>query len=121
MPDRVPTYTPGASLKQRRQAYEQNIARAADRRFYQSPAWRRLRAAYLQSHPLCEKCQHEGRHTPAQHVHHMLERKVHPQHALSWTNLEALCLPCHNSRHARWASPGDVEEKKTSGIPRRHE
>lgn len=107
MPDRVPTYRPGQSLKQRRQAYEQDIARMADRKFYQSKAWIRLRDAYRQAHPLCEKCALEGRNTPTQHVHHVLDRKQHPQHALSWTNLEALCLPCHNSRHARWAKASE--------------
>ena len=35
-------------------------------------AWRRIRARYIQAHPLCEQCQSEGRLTPAEEVHHIL-------------------------------------------------
>jgi 5-methylcytosine-specific restriction protein A len=67
----------------------------ADKAFYASTRWRRLRAVFLRSHPLCAECQRKGLLTAAAHVHHKEERKDRPELALDWANLEALCQPCH--------------------------
>lgn len=67
--------------------------------FYNSRAWRRVSTAYLSSKLYtCERC---GK--PAQICHHrkwLNETNVHdPSVALSFDNLEALCIDCHNAEH----------------------
>lgn len=71
-----------------------------------SRRWRRLRAAYLSTHPVCEDCEAQGRTTMATDVHHIRpieERAGRPldMHALAFDpcNLRALCRPCHIEAH----------------------
>lgn len=40
-------------------------------KLYNTTRWRNLRNAYLMEHPLCERCEKEGRITPATDVHHI--------------------------------------------------
>ena len=71
-----------------------------------SPRWKELRRAYLQQHPLCERCQREGFVTAAVDVHHKtpVESAKTEQEmerlAYNTANLEALCIPCHIKTHA---------------------
>lgn len=59
-------------------------------------AWAKLRARYLQQHPLCAACSEHGKATPATVVHH-LTRISHQRHQrLNPANLQALCTTCHN-------------------------
>jgi 5-methylcytosine-specific restriction protein A len=69
-----------------------------DNRFYASTSWRKLRAAFLCEHPLCDECQRKGLTESALHVHHIQERKDHPERELDWENLQALCVPCHGNK-----------------------
>jgi len=67
--------------------------------FYRSRAWRRVSAAYMSSKLYtCERC---GR--PAQICHHKkwldAQNVDDPTVALSFDNLEALCIECHNAEH----------------------
>ena len=67
--------------------------------FYNSKAWRRVSTAYMSSkNYICERC---GQ--PAQICHHKIwlnAINVHdPNIALNPENLEAVCIPCHNSIH----------------------
>ena len=67
--------------------------------FYNSKEWRRVSAVYMSSKLYtCERC---GK--PAQICHHkkwLNDRNVHdPSVALSFDNLEALCIECHNAEH----------------------
>ena len=69
--------------------------------FYNSTAWKKVSRAYMQSKfYLCERC---GR--PATICHHrtyLNDVNVRdPEIALSFDNLEALCLDCHNREHMR--------------------
>jgi len=57
-------------------------------------AWRRIRARYIQAHPLCEQCQSEGRLTPAEEVHHI--RPLTDGGTHDNRNLMALCKSCHS-------------------------
>lgn len=99
MPKRVATYRPHfLSRAKTTRAYETTASRLADKRFYASAAWLRLRAAFLAENPLCNACQTQGQVTAAEHVHHLKERKDYPELALEWSNLEALCQPCHNRK-----------------------
>ena len=54
--------------------------------------WQRIRKAYLEQHPACERC---GRR--AKIVHH----RDGDQHNNAWRNLEAMCWPCHETHHGR--------------------
>ena len=80
--------------------------RSIDRKFYESPEWRRCKAAYMEkANHLCERCLAKGIYKPAYIVHH----KVHlneenfgdPALMYGFDNLEALCLACHNDEHGR--------------------
>ncbi|WP_204398932.1 HNH endonuclease [Arcanobacterium pluranimalium] len=61
--------------------------------------WRKIRAAYITAHPLCEDCLAASRYTPAQEVHHILPLEHGGTHDTS--NLRALCKTCHSSKTAR--------------------
>ena len=76
-----------------RKQYEDRSERAADRAFYGSSAWRKVRHQKLSRTPGCERC---GQ--PASQVHHRRPRKQVPELALVIENLESLCASCH-SRH----------------------
>jgi 5-methylcytosine-specific restriction protein A len=57
--------------------------------------WRKVRAAYIAAHPLCEMCLADGRYVPANVVHHKKELSDGGTHDSS--NLQSLCVQCHNS------------------------
>ena len=40
-------------------------------KLYNLPEYKKLRAAYIMEHPLCEMCLKEGKTTPIQEVHHI--------------------------------------------------
>ncbi|MBR1807159.1 MAG: HNH endonuclease [Selenomonadaceae bacterium] len=56
--------------------------------------WRKLRARFLNAHPLCEQCKLEGRYTAATEVHHI--RPLSDGGTNDINNLMALCKPCHS-------------------------
>jgi 5-methylcytosine-specific restriction protein A len=62
-------------------------------------AWRRVRAAYVAKHPLCELCLAEGILVPCEEVHHKAPLSDGGTHAHS--NLQALCKSCHSEITAR--------------------
>lgn len=69
-------------------------------------AWKKIRARYVASHPLCEQCEKEGRLTPAEEVHHIIPLSGGGTH--DEENLMALCKACHSRISAksgdRWRS-----------------
>lgn len=82
------------------------MARAIDRRFYESPEWRRCKAIYLEKvNHLCERCLAKGLYEPAKIVHHKIhlteETFGNPELMYGFDNLEALCQSCHNDEHGR--------------------
>lgn len=60
--------------------------------------WQAARKAYLHSHPLCVRCQAEGRLTRATVVDHIIPHRGDP--ALFWDrdNWQALCKSCHDRK-----------------------
>jgi 5-methylcytosine-specific restriction protein A len=62
-------------------------------------SWTKIRAVFLQSHPLCEMCKAEGRLTPATLAHH--KWKLTDGGTNDWSNLRALCSECHSRLHAQ--------------------
>lgn len=75
-------------------------------KYYGSPAWRDLRAFYIEHHPICEECIQYGVITPAEHIHHKKEFLKGKTDADRWqllldiNNLEALCSCCHHAIHS---------------------
>lgn len=59
--------------------------------------WRKLRAAYLVQHPLCE-C---GCNRPAEVVHHKRAHRDDEALMYDWDNLQALTKRCHDAITAR--------------------
>lgn len=57
--------------------------------------WRRLSAQIKRERPLCERCEGEGRLTPATEVHHIVKIRTNPNKAYDPDNLRSLCRPCH--------------------------
>ena len=78
--------------------YERRPQRQADKDFYCSRPWRRVRDLKLRMNPLCESpdCTEV-----ATHVHHVEPRKARPDLAYDLDNLQALCQPCHNRQEVR--------------------
>ena len=73
---------------------------SAHERGYTS-AWTKARAAYLASHPLCARCQRDGRVTAAGVVDHIVPHRG--DKALFWDsdgNWQPLCKPCHDRKTA---------------------
>ena len=67
--------------------------------FYLSKRWRRFRAWYLGTHPLCVKCEAEGRATLAVILDHVVELSDGGAE-LDVDNVQGLCAACHNRKTA---------------------
>lgn len=76
-------------------------------KFYKCRAWRGTEAnrdgkrdeALERDNYECQICKKEGKHTPAECVHHIKEIKMYPHLALDINNLQSLCNKCHNIVH----------------------
>ena len=83
--------------------YEKYDRDPAVRRRY-GRAWKRIRDSYVEQHPVCERCQADGRLVPTQEVHHKKPLSEGGTH--NRDNLIALCKSCHAKIHAehgdRW-------------------
>ena len=66
--------------------------------FYQSRAWKDLRAAYIAAFPLCCDCESRGFTEPGYIVDHVVERADDLARELDWNNLQTLCLSCHSRK-----------------------
>ncbi|MEM4234189.1 MAG: HNH endonuclease signature motif containing protein [Candidatus Methanomethylicaceae archaeon] len=64
-------------------------------------AWRKVRAAFLVAHPLCQDCLADNRTTLATEVHHITKHRNDPALLYDFANLMALCKRCHARRTAR--------------------
>jgi len=70
-------------------------------KFYKSKAWEETRKVYYISRfGLCERC---GK--PGSIVHHKIRLTPkninNPEITLNWSNLELLCIDCHNKEHSK--------------------
>lgn len=77
------------------------------RGFYSSRTWRTTQAAYMASqHYVCERC--GGLARVVHHILYITPQNIHdPAVTLDWSNLEALCMDCHNAEHM---SGADIAE-----------
>lgn len=67
--------------------------------FYKSKAWIDCRNGYMQSkHYVCEICNKTA--TICHHKEWLTPENIHdPYITLSWDNLQAVCIDCHNRIH----------------------
>ncbi|WP_185753290.1 HNH endonuclease [Stutzerimonas stutzeri] len=72
---------------------EYNLRRDESDSFYKTERWKKLSAYYRKKHPVCECCENAA----SDITDHIKPVKTHPDLALDWDNLRALCRPCHNS------------------------
>ena len=71
----------------------------SDERGYDS-RWQRVRERFLMRHPLCSRCQEQGRIVMASVAHHVVPiNDGGPR--LDQANLRALCRDCHEIIHGR--------------------
>ena len=68
---------------------------------YNTAAWRRLRAAYRDQHPVCEECKRQGKTTPMFAVDHIKPHGGNVGLFWDWDNLQSLCRKCHNAKTQR--------------------
>lgn len=85
-------------------------------KYYNNPAWKRLREWYIINHPLCECCMFNGISKPATEIHHRVpyswwnteEDRIK---ALTCTDLfQSLCRKCHMNIHKTLHRPNNFEE-----------
>jgi 5-methylcytosine-specific restriction enzyme A len=98
VPTKPPTYRPPGPPARR--LYERQAVRRADRGFYASPRWTKLRDLVRAEEPLCRSCLKAGRVSPTEAVDHVLDRKARPDLALDRDNLQGLCKACHNAKRS---------------------
>lgn len=71
-------------------------------KFYKSREWMALRKVALKrDNNECQLCKQAGRYHKAENVHHLKEVKTHPHLSLTLSNLQCLCIKCHNEVHER--------------------
>ena len=68
--------------------------------FYHSTAWRKVRALFINEHPLCYNCEKKGIIKIAKVVDH-IKPILKGGEALSFSNLQSLCHKCHNVKSAK--------------------
>ena len=93
MPYRPPTHRPPGLARPAPDLRPSAHERGYDR------VWQKLRAAFLAYYPTCAHCEAQGLTVPAQHVDHIepITSKDDPRR-LDWSNLQALCAPCHTRK-----------------------
>lgn len=89
-----------ASAAKRRKTPEQEMYAGHGSR---GRAWRRARAQFKRTHPICED--ETGCIMPTEHVHHLDGDPLGPR-GLDPTNFQALCLPHHSKKTARETPAG---------------
>lgn len=79
------------------------MASEFSRKFYSSPAWRKCRKGFISQRVaidggICQHCQSELGYI-VDHVEELTPENINnPNITLSWSNLQYLCLSCHNSK-----------------------
>jgi 5-methylcytosine-specific restriction protein A len=95
VPHRPAVHNPAGSTPRKRDDRPNSTARGYDWR------WRIAARAFLREHPLCARCEAEGRVTAAECVDHVRPHKG--DQALFWdvSNWQALCKRHHDEKTAR--------------------
>lgn len=79
-------------------------------KFYKSKEWFAVREqARQRDNYECQLCKAEGKYHRVENVHHIKEVKTHPHLSLSLSNLQSLCIACHNKVHERLDEQHEVK------------
>ncbi len=79
------------------------MAREFSKSFYNSPAWRKVRKSFISHRAsidggMCEMC-HEVPGFIVDHIEELTPENINDTSmTLSWSNLQYLCLVCHNKK-----------------------
>ncbi|EJV41797.1 HNH endonuclease [Bacillus toyonensis] len=90
------TYEPLTVLQIQRLYEQDNIIK-----FYKHGYWKnhiRLKALERDNNE-CQACKRKGKQSQGRNVHHLLELRDRPDLAYVLSNLETLCIRCHNAEH----------------------
>ena len=63
--------------------------------------WQALRRSHLREEPHCRACAEAGKVRQAVIVDHIKPVATHPDLRLEPSNLQSLCIPCHNAKTNR--------------------
>jgi 5-methylcytosine-specific restriction protein A len=92
-------------LKKAKRHTENSEKRVERQKYYNTQAWRKLRAEKLRQSPLCQDCLKDNIVTLATDVHHNVSfmssdnEEVRQSLFFSIDNLVSLCRVCHKKRH----------------------
>lgn len=87
-------------------------------RLIHSERWLLLRRNIITRHPVCQRCEEEGRLTPACEVHHIIPAETAINESemrrlmFDPHNLRALCHDCHVKTHTEMGRSGREATKK---------
>lgn len=87
-------------------------------RLINTSRWRRLRARKLTEHPLCQRCESEGRIRAATEVHHIVPVENAPgtvqkaELMYNVSNLICLCHDCHVKAHLEMGRGGKAYARR---------
>jgi len=79
--------------------------------------WKATRSAFLQANLWCKFCESFGVSKRATEVDHIISRALRPDLTFTWSNLQGLCAPCHNSHKQREENQGFSDATASDGWP----
>ena len=88
------------------------LTREGRQKFYQSEEWRGIREYVLANEPLCRKCFKEGYLVAAKVVDHIIDIVDKPELALEMSNLQPMCVKCHNRKTMSKTMKGRTPKNK---------
>ena len=91
-----------AHTRQKRRQYDESRLSSSERGYDHQE--RKVRNHKANINPLCERCLKRGLVVPLDIVHHIMPIDTHPELRLVMSNLESLCIECHDIEHKedRW-------------------
>ncbi|MGK8177064.1 HNH endonuclease signature motif containing protein [Aeromonas dhakensis] len=77
---------------------------------YWTRKWRAISKQHRQKNPLCLHCKQKGIYSPAFIVDHLIEIEDDWSRRFDKTNLQSLCLACHNTKTEK-----EQKKRKSTG------
>lgn len=87
------------------------------RQLYKIRAWAALRRQVLSEEPLCRRCTAKGLTVASRHVDHIVAHKGNTTLFFARSNLQGLCVPCHNRDKQREEVRGHTDALDDDGWP----
>ena len=79
------------------ESQRQSYLRSKMKSPYLHKHWIKLSKAFLKAHPLCQMCLAKRIINKSQHADHINGFTTRAEF-FNWSNLQALCIPCHNMK-----------------------